>query len=81
VFYAWIRNNRIIYVGMSSAFGNKPFSEGHHREADLRDATSLMMFPCEAQAIEKETISELRPIYNDRLRLASAGHSYTAPGE
>lgn len=69
--YAWIRNDKILYVGKSQNGFIRPIDPAHHRLCSFRDGDELLIWPVAtskaAERIETDLIRRLKPFYNSRM--------------
>ena len=68
--YMYVLEDRAIYIGASEKMLGRALARNHHKLPELLTAASLILFPCatyeEAKRLEKEAISQLKPMYNER---------------
>ena len=68
--YMYVRADEAIYIGAAKKVLGRALARNHHKLPELLTGTSLILFPCktyeEAKELEKQLISELNPMYNER---------------
>lgn len=68
--YMYVLDDQAIYIGAAQKVLGRALARNHHRLPELLRGTSLILFPCdtytEAKELEKELITDLNPVYNQR---------------
>jgi hypothetical protein len=68
IVYAWVRGDRVLYVGMSTAGFLRPLSAGHEVCWAFEDGDALLLWPAadrdEARRLEADAIRLVGPAYN-----------------
>lgn len=68
VIYMWVRNEQVLYVGMSSTGLSRPLDIKHHRLANINDDDTFVAWGIptvqQAKDLERELIRKFRPALN-----------------